>query len=72
MENLPGIINQRWAHALEHPSLLQWWSIAVWLESFASTCDEYDDTRHMVGPLRELAAEAWRNAREMLPVEVAE
>lgn len=71
MQNLPGIIQQRWAAALERPSIPQWRSLAVWVENFADLCAEHDETRHMVAALRELADEAWRNCRDLLPVEVA-
>ena len=69
--NLPGIIQQRWAAALENPTIPQWRSLAVWVENFADVCDGAAETRHLVPQLRELADEAWRNMVALQPAEVA-
>lgn len=65
---LPGLIQQRWAAAAESPSIPQWRSLATWVENFADLCQEHAETRHLVGGLRALADQAWRNMRDLQPV----
>lgn len=67
MDNLPGIIKQRWSAVCEAPSLPRWRSLAVWVENFADICEAHAETRHMVSELRDLADEAWRNMVALQP-----
>lgn len=67
MDNLPGIIQQRWAAACAEPSIPRWRSLAVWVENFADICEGQPETQHMVAELRELADEAWRNMVALQP-----
>lgn len=71
MNNLPCIFKQRWAAAVEHPSLCQWHSVSVWFEDAARIFEKHPHTRHMAADLHQLAAEARRNALGLQPVEVA-
>lgn len=71
MNNLPFIFKQRWAAAVERPSLMQWHSVAVWFEDAARSFENHPHTRHMAADLRELAAKAWREVAALQPVEVA-
>lgn len=71
MTTSPGIIQQRWAAASASPSIPQWRSLAVWVENFADLCAAESETRHLVPELRELADEAWRNCRALMPMEAA-
>lgn len=71
MDNLPGIIQQRWAAAAENPTIPQWRSLGVWLENFADQCDAVPELRHLVPDLRGMADDAWRNMVALQPVEAA-
>jgi hypothetical protein len=66
-DNIPGIIQQRWAAACEAPSIQQWRSLGAWIENFADLCAAYPNTRPLVPQLREMADEARRNMVALQP-----
>lgn len=63
---LPGIIQQRWAAAVQAPSSIpQWRSIACWLEDFAGQCQGHPNTDPLVPELRRMAEEAWGKMHDL-------